>query len=87
MIYSETQIQKIHDLASFYLPVRDIAILIGVDPDTLRDDIRNHSHMASVGKLETKVALYSQEVKLASIGSPLALENARRNLLDMEDDE
>ncbi len=91
MIYSENQIKAIHDYASFYLPLKDIAIMIGVDADALREDIRIKDHPASVayrkGKLETKVALYSQEVKLASIGSPLALENARRNLLDMEDDE
>ena len=29
----------------------------------------------------------TQEMMLAQIGSPLALENARNNLLDMEDDE
>ena len=91
MIYSENQIKAIREYASVYLPVKDIAILIEVDADVLREDIRSSSHPASVayrqGKLETKVALYSQEVRLASIGSPLALENARRNLLDMEDDE
>lgn len=39
------------------------------------------------GKAASKVKLHSQEMMLAQVGSPLALENARDNLLDMEDDE
>ncbi len=39
------------------------------------------------GKVLSKVQLRSQEMKLAQIGSPLALDNTRKNLLDMEDDE
>lgn len=31
--------------------------------------------------------LLHQEMQLAYVGSPLALENTRNNLLDMEDDE
>lgn len=38
-------------------------------------------------KAASKVKLHSQEMMLAQVGSPLALENARANLLDMEDDE
>jgi hypothetical protein len=33
------------------------------------------------------VKLLHQEMQLAYVGSPLALENAQRNLMDMEDDE
>ncbi|MBD5288178.1 MAG: hypothetical protein HDS28_03775 [Bacteroides sp.] len=91
MNYSDQQLTTIQKLASVYLTVSDIAAMLEVAPDILRDDIRDKSHPASIayrkGKLHTKLALHSQEVKLASIGSPLALENARRNLLDMEDDE
>ena len=91
MNYSEQQIETIETYASIYLPLSDIAILIGVEPATLRDDVRDTSHPASIayrrGKLKTKVALHTQEIKLASVGSPLAVENARRNLIDMEDDE
>ncbi len=39
------------------------------------------------GKVLSKVQLRTQEMKLARIGSPLALDNTRKNLLDMEDDE
>ena len=39
------------------------------------------------GKVSTKLELRKQEIMLARVGSPLALENSRRALLDMEDDE
>ncbi|MCD8395327.1 MAG: hypothetical protein LUC85_10960 [Bacteroidales bacterium] len=39
------------------------------------------------GNAASKVKLHSQEMMLAQVGSPLAIENAHRNLLDMEDDE
>lgn len=39
------------------------------------------------GKAASKVKLLHQEMQLAYVGSPLALENASKNLMDMEDDE
>ena len=39
------------------------------------------------GKVASKVKLHSLKMMLAQVGSPLAIENAHRNLLDMEDDE
>ena len=39
------------------------------------------------GKNSTKLLLRKQEMELAKVGSPLALENCRAALLDMEDDE
>lgn len=39
------------------------------------------------GKNATKLLLRKQEIELAKVGSPLALENCRAALLDMEDDE
>ncbi|MBD5237805.1 MAG: hypothetical protein HDS62_09840 [Bacteroidales bacterium] len=37
------------------------------------------------GKAASKVKLHSQEILLAQVGSLLAIENAHRNLLDMEE--
>lgn len=39
------------------------------------------------GKAASRVKLLHQEMQLAYVGSPLALENTRNNLLNMEDDE
>ena len=60
-------------------------------PFVLRSDIADRNSDVSKafrrGKAASKVKLHSQEMMLAQVGSPLAIENAHRNLLDMEDDE
>ena len=57
----------------------------------MREDIADRTSEVSKayrrGKDGSKVKLHSQEMMLAQVGSPLAIENAHRNLLDMEDDE
>lgn len=54
-------------------------------------DIHSLNHPANLayyeGKNKTKLLLREQEMQLAKVGSPLALENCRQALLDMEDDE
>ena len=91
MTYNDEQIATIEQLASIYMPIRDIALILEVDETALREDIHCQSNPASrayrQGKALSKVALHQQEMNLAKVGSPLALENARQNLLDMEDDE
>ena len=68
-----------------------MAVILDIPADVLRFDIADRSTNVSNahrrGKAASKVKLHSQEMKLAQVGSPLAIENAHRNLLDMEDDE
>lgn len=91
MTYSEDALKKIEYYASIYLKISDMAAILGLSADTLRSDIADRSLPVSQayrrGKATSKVDLHSQEMMLAKVGSPLALENAYRNLLDMEDDE
>ena len=91
MIYSETELTQIEKFASIYLKISDIADLLDIPADVLRSDIADRGTDVSKayrrGKAAAKVKLHSQEMMLAQVGSPLALENARANLLDMEDDE
>ena len=91
MIYSETELTQIEKFASIYLKISDIADLLDIPADVLRSDIADRGTDVSKayrrGKTASKVKLHSQEMMLAQVGSPLALENARANLLDMEDDE
>lgn len=91
MNYTEEQLKEIETYASIYLKITDIAVILEVRPDQLRQDINlvgspayNAYHK---GKALSKVQLHQQEMLLAKVGSPLALQNARDNLLDMEDDE
>ena len=77
MTYTEEQLQQIDQFASIYLRPTDIAVILSNPAFTA------YRH----GKALSKVQLHQQEMTLAKVGSPLALQSARENLLDMEDDE
>ena len=91
MTYSETELQQVEQYASIYLKISDMAVILGVPAESLRSDIADHNTEVSLryrrGKAASKVKLLHQEMMLAQVGSPLAIENTHRNLLDMEDDE
>ena len=91
MEYTEQQLKDIEYYASIYLPITDIALILEMRAEELRQDIHDGCSPAYVayhkGKAMSKVQLHAQEMTLAKVGSPLALENARKNLMDMEDDE
>ena len=91
MTFSKEQLENVEKWASIYMPISDIALLIGIPADMLREEIRNRNTDVSMayhrGKASSRLKLHQQEMLLAQVGSPLAIENAHRNLLDMEDDE
>ncbi len=91
MNYSPEELEQIERYASIYLKISDIAVILDIPADVLRADIADRTTAVSKsyrrGKASSKVKLHSQEMMLAQVGSPLAIENAHRNLLDMEDDE
>lgn len=91
MNYTIEQIENIEKLSSLYMKISDIALIIGVDENLLRQDVENHCSAISLayrkGKALRKLELRKQEMELARVGSPLALENAQKALIDMEDDE
>ncbi len=71
--------------------ITDIAVILQIRAEELRSDIHIEDSPAYLayhkGKASSKVQLHAQEMTLAKVGSPLALQNARNNLMDMEDDE
>ena len=89
--YNENTLQQIEQLASIFLPITDIAAILDIPAEVLRMDIANKKTDASKryhkGKAASRVKLLHQEMQLAYVGSPLALENAQKNLMAMEDDE
>lgn len=91
MTYSPEILEQVEKLASIYLRISDIAVVIDVPADILRADVADRNNEVSRayrrGKVASRVKLYQQEMLLAQVGSPLAIENTHRNLLDMEDDE
>ena len=91
MKYTNTELQQIEKFASIYLKISDIVVILDIPADVLSEDIADRTSDVYKayrrGKAGSKVKLHSQEMMLAQVGSPLAIENAHRNLLDMEDDE
>ena len=91
MEYEKEILTQIEKFASIYLKRSDIAVILDIPAEVLRSDIADRGTDVSKayrrGKAASKVKLHSQEMMLAQVGSPLAIENAHRNLLDMEDDE
>lgn len=91
MEYTDEQLTNVEQLASVYMTISDIALILMVPVEKLRADIANQSSMVSMryrrGKALSKLEIRKQEMQLAKVGSPLALDNVNKNLLDMEDDE
>ena len=89
--YTPEQLNQVEQYASIYLKISDMAVILDVPAEQLRSDIADRSTEVSKryhrGKAASKVKLLHQEMQLAYVGSPLALENAQKNLMDMEDDE
>ena len=91
MTYTDEQLQQIEYYASIYMTISDIAVILQLRKEELRADIHiedSPAYMAyNKGKAMSKVQTHAQEMTLAKVGSPLALQNVRNNLMDMEDDE
>ena len=90
MEYTEEQMCQVEKLASLYMKISDMAIILNVPAEQLKFDISQNTEIAlryKRGKLTSKAKLLQQEMTLAQIGSPVAIENTHKNLLDMEDDE
>ena len=91
MDYTEQQLDEIERMAAIYLRITDMAAILNLPADKLRFDISQRDTAVSQrynrGKATSKVKLHAQEMMLAQVGSPLALMNAKDNLMDMEDDE
>lgn len=91
MNYSAQDLEAVEKYASIYIPISDMAVLLDIPAEVLREDIADKSSDIGraylKGKISSKLKLHQQEMTLAMIGSPQALQNAKENLLDMEEDE
>lgn len=91
MTFSQDQIEKIEQLAAIFLPISDIATLIGVEPFCLKAEIRDYDSPVRAAYLKAKATakakMLAQEMRLAQLGSPLGLESTRDALMKMELDE
>lgn len=91
MKYSEDQLAKIKELAGQFMRPDHIALLIGVEQEAFKRNIKHRGHPAytayETGKAETIQELRKQEMKLAMLGSPLAVEMVNNFRIDQEQNE
>ena len=91
IIYSAADLSTIEDLAGIFMKISEIAVILDVPAEALRDDISSRFSPASRaylrGKISAKARLRRSEMELAAIGSPIAVENSLQSLAEMLDDE
>ncbi len=91
MNYSDEFIHNVRELAEALTPVSDIAALLDVDESVLRDELGNKLSPVrkayDKGKATTALALRKQELELAKVGSPLAVQLSATYIKDMTIDE
>jgi hypothetical protein len=88
MEYNSNQLEKVQEYAGLLMNVSDISVLIGVNEDSFREDIGNKNTAVSSayrkGKIETVLELRKQEIDLAKLGSPMAVELIQKYIIDQK---
>ena len=73
------RVQEVRDLVALLTPIPDIALLLGVEERTLRDEIDDISSPVSLAYREAKarvaLEMRTREIELAEAGSPTASQN------------
>lgn len=91
MDFSDNIINQIQELAEALTPVSDIAALLDIDENKLREEINYVNSPVrrayNKGKAKTALALRKQELELARVGSPLAVQLTATYIKDMTIDE
>ncbi|MFA6400891.1 MAG: hypothetical protein WCX31_04590 [Salinivirgaceae bacterium] len=88
MNLTEEQLQKVKELAALFLSPDEIAVLMGVDIDSLVNEIASRKGTVYcaylLGKSESKKAIRENIIKMAKHGSPQAEELAERYIKEQE---
>lgn len=91
MNYSEEELRKIEDLASAFVKISDIALVLDIPAPVLREDIAMRGTPAYKayrrGKTISKINIQKQNLEFAKVGSPTAIDALMNSLSEMEDDE
>ena len=88
MQYSQEQLKKIKEFASELMRPDHISLLLGIDQDEFKRKIKHRGSEAYIayetGRAETILELRRQELKLAKLGSPLAVEMVHKFIIDQD---
>jgi len=86
MEYNDDDLIKISEYAGLLMTITDIAVLMNIDEDELRSDITDKSTEVSRGyrlsKTQMILELHRQEIALAKLGSPMAVELTQTYILN-----
>lgn len=90
MIFTEEINSQIYELAKALTPPAEISALLDIPEDLLDLELSNKTSGARKafmkGKAETAHMLRSQQLELARIGSPVAVQLTYKYLIDMSAD-
>jgi hypothetical protein len=88
MEIDQEQLALLKEYAGCLMNISDIAVLLGFDEDVLRDEISNkHSPTSKAyrkAKAEVVFELRKQEIEMAKLGSPQAVELTQRYIIDQK---
>lgn len=91
MTLTNTQIELIKHYTALLFKISDIALMIDVDPDELRDEIANKKTEVSKIYHTTKLLVISklraQEIEQAELGSNTAIELVTKYIQEQKLDE
>lgn len=80
----EELIYEIKEYASNLMTIEDIAVLCGIDEDKFREQLSDKKSRVSIayrkGKALTTLEIHKQEINLAKLASPVAVENTGKFL-------
>ena len=87
-IYSQELLDKVQEYAGYLMQPIEIALLLDINFEDFKAAIMNRHSLVSKayfrGKTQTILAIRKQEVELAKIGSPMAVEHAAKYITDMD---
>lgn len=88
MNYSESDLEKISEYAGLLLNIPEIAVLLDFDEDELRDAISLKTHGISIAyrksKTQTILEMRQEEIQLAKLGSPGAMDIIQKYIIDQK---
>lgn len=91
MMYSEEILTQIKEYASYLLLPEQIAQLLEINTDDFKTLLRKKDHPVKkaydLGKLETILAIRKQEIQLAKLGSPMAVDLVNRFIIEQKQGE
>ena len=88
MEVNQEQLALINEYAGCLMNISDIAVLLGFDEDELRNEIGNkHSTTSKAyrkAKAEVVFELRKQEIEMAKLGAPQAVELIQKYIIDQK---